>query len=51
MKIYREWVYKVCFYIFCQIAAMVGLILSGDVLRIWEEGKEFDIAVNEVRSK
>ena len=46
MKNYRGWVYRACFWFFGQLAAMLGLILSGDIF--YKEGCEFDIEVKEI---
>ena len=47
MKAYRNWIYKASFWVFSQIAVNVGLLLSGDVLKIWSKGVEFDIEATE----
>jgi len=45
MKKYRENVYKCTFWVCCQLAAWIGLFLSGDVFH--KEGAEFNIIVEE----
>jgi hypothetical protein len=49
MRRYRGWVYKMVFWLFGEIAAHVGLLLSGDVF--WKEGVEFSASFEEIKDK
>ncbi len=48
--IYREWVYKVFFYLLAQIAALIAMMISGDFVKVWQD-IEFDITIEEVKTE
>lgn len=49
-KVYREWVYKICFWLFAQLACLVAFCLSGDVMKVWNLGVEFEVRIKEAKA-
>lgn len=50
-SIYREWVYKIFFYFFNQLAASFAAIFTGDMLKVWKGDPEFKITIEEVKNE